>query len=199
MIPPQKKDDLCVSDGLLRTWRKKCTTQEADSTRGFCDVVKMMMIKKNNLAKSGYTLGIKVGKKKNKQNLSIFFLGYLLELIIKNLAIPNLKKKKSKIWRIWAVFFHGKSFCVGRNHIFEAKNLMIKRNIAPDIWLMGACTRVRPPLSLKFLGRKGGWQIRICTCTHSLLTFLAHSSNFLFLPQAICLKENFIQGQYLSP
>jgi hypothetical protein len=57
----------------------------------------MMMIKKNNLAKSGYTLGIKVGKKKNKQNLSIFFLGYLLELIIKNLAIPNLKKKKSKI------------------------------------------------------------------------------------------------------
>jgi hypothetical protein len=25
----------CVSDGLLWTWRKKCTTQEADSTRDF--------------------------------------------------------------------------------------------------------------------------------------------------------------------
>ncbi len=48
---------------------------------GFCDVVKNDGRQENNLAKFGYTLVMKV--EKFEQNLCIFFLGYLLELIIK--------------------------------------------------------------------------------------------------------------------
>jgi hypothetical protein len=58
----------------------------------------------NNLAKFGYILDIKVGQKPK----SFYILGYLLELV-------------QKIWRIWAIFFHEKSFALDKIIFFKSK------------------------------------------------------------------------------
>jgi len=56
----------------------------------------------NNLAKFGCIVNMKV-KKKNR-----IPLGYLLEIMIKTLAIWNLKK--IEVWRLCAIFSHEKYF-----------------------------------------------------------------------------------------
>jgi hypothetical protein len=77
-------DDLCLR-WVVHTKEEEEEEEVCDSrgrlNPGFCDEVKNDDHQENNLAKFGYTLGMKVDK--IEQNLSIFFLGYLLELIIK--------------------------------------------------------------------------------------------------------------------
>jgi hypothetical protein len=53
-------------------------------------VVKVVIPSENNLAKFGYILDMKVGGGV-KIKKSLYILGYLLELIIKNLAICTKK------------------------------------------------------------------------------------------------------------
>jgi hypothetical protein len=63
---------------------------------------------------------MKVGK--NKQNIFIFFLGYLLELILKKSGDSKfLKKNQNQNLADLGCFCHWKILCIGRNHIFEAK------------------------------------------------------------------------------
>jgi hypothetical protein len=79
-------DDLCLRWVVHTKEEEEEEEEEVCDSRGrlnpaFCDEVKNDDRQENNLAKFGYTLGMKVDK--IEQNLSIFFLGYLLELIIK--------------------------------------------------------------------------------------------------------------------
>jgi len=53
--------------------------------------------------------------KVEKKTESFYIPGYLLELLIKNMAI--WEKKKIEIWQIW-VFFSWNFFVKGRNHVF---------------------------------------------------------------------------------
>jgi hypothetical protein len=61
---------------------------------------------------------MKVGKKKSKIKKSLYILGYLLELIFKNLAIytknnNNNNNKILKLANLDLFSFHQKSFCLG--------------------------------------------------------------------------------------
>jgi len=51
---------------------------------------------------------MKYESRKKKKQESFYILGYLLELIIKIWRFG--KKFVFEIWRIWAIFFKGKSF-----------------------------------------------------------------------------------------
>jgi hypothetical protein len=66
----------------------------------------------DDLARLGYRLDMKVGKKKKKKTESFYILGYLMELIMK---IWCSGKLFFEIWRIGSFFFffffpHQKSF-----------------------------------------------------------------------------------------
>jgi hypothetical protein len=81
----------------------------------------------NNLGKFGYILDIKVGQKPK----SFYSLGYLLELVI-------------KIWRIWAIFFHKKSFVLDKIIFFKLKieeNFLVKETLSLNEFYMCYLTR----------------------------------------------------------
>jgi hypothetical protein len=75
----------------------------------------------NNLAKFGYILDMKVGKKKKKRG-SFYILGYLLELIIKNWQLGR-KKKSSKSGK-FAFFFPLKNPLYRSKSYFPGRNLV---------------------------------------------------------------------------
>jgi hypothetical protein len=61
----------------------------------------------DDLARFGYRLDMKVGKKKKKKTESFYILGYLMELIIKIWCSGNFFSKSGELGLF---FFHKKSF-----------------------------------------------------------------------------------------
>ncbi len=58
--------------------------------------------------------------KVEKQTENFYFLGYLLELIIIFLQYGNIF---FEIWRIWAIFFHRKSYYRLKSYFSGARSL----------------------------------------------------------------------------
>jgi hypothetical protein len=113
---------------LSTTQRKLCILYSLYFEAGF--VVRILWRSQssdhsqNNLAKFGYALDMKVGKKE-----SFYILGYLLELIIK------IWKKNSSISGEFESFFSWKFLCLGRNHIFKCWKFASRRNIFFSVFL----------------------------------------------------------------
>jgi hypothetical protein len=75
------------------------------------------------------------------QNPSIFFGHLPSGSYQKNMAI--LEFLFFEIWPIWAIFFRGKILCIGRNHIFQVKNSLVKETLGPSLVFLGSPTRLK--------------------------------------------------------
>jgi hypothetical protein len=133
---------------------------------------------KNNLAKFGHILDMKVGKNKIK----IFLYSWLpTGTYHKNLAIWNFFSSKSGEFRS---FFPWKIFCIGQNHIFQVEiwwKFVSKRNNDPNI-CFGTLTSMAALQNWKQKTGTQQWFISQNLWIFDRLDF------FVFCPSHICFN-----------